>query len=203
MSLLGVGAMEAGLVLVITLVLVGPQRFPEIARQGGKWYRIARRFTAEVTKDLRLAVDEIEQEIKTETADLQSVRELGNLDAELKSAGDDVQSATESIAQAAHESPEKVNPAPSAAATAATAAAATTPTTSDDDPDPTAEADSTPVTDSEGAPEPAEAASESEAGTESEPETETTDPFKALEARQAAERDARSGDRNGSGGTGN
>jgi sec-independent protein translocase protein TatB len=190
--------MEAGLVLVITLVLVGPQRFPEIARQGGKWYRIARRFTADVTKDLRLAVDEIEQEIKIETDDLQSLRELGNLDAELKAAGDDVQSATESIAQAAHESPEKVNPAPSAPATAATAAAATTPPTSDDL-DSTAEADSTAVTDSEGEPEPPEEASESEAETESEPDT--TDPFKALEARQAAERDSRSGDRNGSGGT--
>ena len=183
MSLFGVGAMEAGLVLVIALVLVGPQRFPEIARQGGKWYRVARRFTAEVTKDLRLAVDEIEQEIKTETEDLQSIRELGNLDEELKTAGDDVQAATESIAEAAHESPEKLNPKPSAAATAAAmqtteaepAAAADAPS---DSADPTSEA----------TPEAAAA-----------PDAQTADPFKALEARQATERGSQSGESNGSG----
>ncbi len=131
MSLFGVGAMEAGLVLVIALVLVGPERFPEIARQGGKWYRIARRFTAEVTKDLRVAVDEIENEIKAETEDLKSIRELGNIDEELKSAGSDVQAATESIAEAADD--------PSPAASTATVSepagdGASAPEQSDTDP---------------------------------------------------------------------
>jgi Sec-independent protein translocase protein TatA len=159
MSLFGVGAMEAGLVLVIALVLVGPQRFPEIARQGGKWYRIARRFTAEVTKDLRVAVDEIESEIKAEVDDLQSVRELGDLDADLKAAGKDLQAATESVAEAAEE--------PSTAATTTTV--------------PTPEAAAMP---------------EPEAPDAQSSDQQTVDPFKALEARQAAER-SRGNTRNG------
>lgn len=169
MSLFGVGAMEAGLVLVIALVLVGPQRFPEIAREGGKWYRIARRFTAEVTKDLRVAVDEIESEIKAETEELQSVRELGNLDEDLKAAGSDVQAATEGIAEAAGE------PSTPAATTTAPAPA-------------------------EGETEPARASDPEASDTPSEPDPQTMDPFKALEARQAAERSRNSG-RNGRSGT--
>jgi len=172
MSLFGVGAMEAGLVLVIALVLVGPQRFPEIAREGGKWYRIARRFTAEVTKDLRVAVDEIESEIKAEAEELQSVRELGNLGEDLKAAGGDVQAATEGIAASAEAAEEPSKP----AATATTAASADADTTPADAPPPEA--------------------SDASAGAD----PQTMDPFKALEARQAAERSRGSGS-NGSSGT--
>ncbi len=77
MELFGVGALEALLVLVITLVVVGPQRFPEIAREGGKWVRKARRFTAEVTAELREAYQELEDEVRAEGDDLRSVREIG------------------------------------------------------------------------------------------------------------------------------
>ena len=67
MSLFGVGAGEALVVLVLAMIVVGPQRFPEIARQGGRWYRIARQYSNEVMKDVRAAVDDIEQEINEET----------------------------------------------------------------------------------------------------------------------------------------
>jgi sec-independent protein translocase protein TatB len=77
MELFGVGALEALLVLVITLVVVGPQRFPEIAREGGRWVRKARRFTAEVTAELREAYVELEEEVRAEGEELRSVREIG------------------------------------------------------------------------------------------------------------------------------
>jgi Tat protein translocase TatB subunit len=73
----GVGALEALLVMVIALMVVGPQRLPEIARQAGRWYGIARRYTAEMTTDLRGALDELEEEVKADTEDLRSVREIG------------------------------------------------------------------------------------------------------------------------------
>ena len=63
MTLFGVGAGEAILVLVLTLIVVGPQRFPEVARQGGRWFRIARQYTTEVMQDVKTVVSEIEQEI--------------------------------------------------------------------------------------------------------------------------------------------
>lgn len=69
--------MEAGLVLVVTLLIVGPNRFPEIAREGGRWYRTARRYANEVMKDVRGAMDELETEIKTQTEDLKEIREIG------------------------------------------------------------------------------------------------------------------------------
>ncbi|MEZ4503788.1 MAG: twin-arginine translocase TatA/TatE family subunit [Dehalococcoidia bacterium] len=77
MELFGVGAGEALLVLVITLIVVGPQRFPEIAREGGKWFRVARQFTAEITSDVRAAIDELEEEVTAEGDELRSIREIG------------------------------------------------------------------------------------------------------------------------------
>jgi len=98
MSFLGVGAGEAALVLVLAMIVVGPQRFPEIARQGGRWYRLARQYTNEVMKDVRSAVDEIETEIKTETEDLQSMTSIGD---ELREIRDDVDAvSSESVADA-------------------------------------------------------------------------------------------------------
>lgn len=69
--------MEAGLILVVTLLVVGPHRFPEIAREGGKWYRTARRYANEVMKDVRGAMEELETEVKTQTEDLKELREIG------------------------------------------------------------------------------------------------------------------------------
>ncbi|MFL2646087.1 MAG: twin-arginine translocase TatA/TatE family subunit [Dehalococcoidia bacterium] len=82
MTLFGVGAGEAILVLVLTLIVVGPQRFPEVARQGGRWFRIARKYTTEVMQDVKSVVSEIEQEIEGEAKEL---GEVGDLTKELKS----------------------------------------------------------------------------------------------------------------------
>ena len=82
MTLFGVGAGEAILVLVLTLIVVGPQRFPEVARQGGRWFRIARKYTTEVMQDVKSVVSEIEQEIEEEAKEL---GEVGDLTKELKS----------------------------------------------------------------------------------------------------------------------
>lgn len=90
-ELFGVGAAEAVLVFVIALILVGPQRFPDIARQGGRWYRIARGYTAEITKDVRAAIDELEEEVKAGAEDLNEVRELGQeMESDLQQAGADL-----------------------------------------------------------------------------------------------------------------
>ncbi len=94
MQFFGVGASEAILVLVLALIVVGPSRFPEIARSGGRWYRIARRFTAEVTKDLRSAVDEIDSEIRSETGDLRSIRDLSKeIESDLNATGREIEAA--------------------------------------------------------------------------------------------------------------
>ncbi len=86
MNFFGVGPAEAGVIFVIALIVIGPQRFPEIMRQAGRWYRVARAYSNEVMKDVRAAVDEIEQEVRADTEDLRSVRELTDIKADLKEA---------------------------------------------------------------------------------------------------------------------
>jgi sec-independent protein translocase protein TatB len=78
MELFGVGIGEAGLVLLIALLVVGPERFPQIAREGGKWYRMARQFTASVTQDLQGALKELENEVQEQAGELKTVREIGD-----------------------------------------------------------------------------------------------------------------------------
>jgi Tat protein translocase TatB subunit len=73
MELLGVGAAEALVVFVITLIVVGPHRFPEIARQAGRYYRIARRYATEVTNDVRGAIQELEAEVEAQKEELEAV----------------------------------------------------------------------------------------------------------------------------------
>ena len=113
MNLFGVGASEALLVLVLALVVVGPQRFPEVARQAGRWFKLARRYTDEVMKDVRAAVSEIEQEVNDETSDLRSIGDLGgdlqaireDVDAVRTDAATDAKAAVSGAEQAANETP--------------------------------------------------------------------------------------------------
>jgi sec-independent protein translocase protein TatB len=102
MEFLGVGAMEALLVLVVALIVVGPRRFPEIARQGGRWYGVARRYANEVSKDVRGAMDELKTEIEEEGADLRAIRDLGEaMDADLRATKLDVEEVGADAARAA------------------------------------------------------------------------------------------------------
>lgn len=92
MNFFGVGPAELGLVFVIALIVVGPQRFPEIMRSTGRWYRMARAYSNEVMKDVRSAVDDIEREVKAETDDLKSVRDFADLGEDLREAQRDADS---------------------------------------------------------------------------------------------------------------
>ena len=95
MELLGVGIPELGLVMLIALVIVGPQRFPEIARQMARWIRTARAFTDEVMKDVRSAVDEIEQDVTAANDGVNPIRELREIRNELAGAAQDATATVE------------------------------------------------------------------------------------------------------------
>lgn len=101
MNLFGVGAPEAGVILLIALILIGPQNFPQVMRQAGRWYRVARAFSNEVMKDVRSAVDEIENEVKREAGDLESIRELTNLDSDLRQVKTDIATAGQDASRVA------------------------------------------------------------------------------------------------------
>ncbi len=104
MELLGVGAMEALLVLVVALIVVGPHRFPGIARQGGQWYRVARRYATEVSKDVRGAMEELQTEIEEEGEDLRAIRDLGEeMDADLRTSKLDIEEVDDATMRPADE----------------------------------------------------------------------------------------------------
>ena len=89
MELFGVGLPEAGLVFVLALILIGPERFPEMARQAGRWYRTARAFTDAVMVDVRSAVDEIEDEIADKNDGLRPIQEFQDIRREFTQIGEE------------------------------------------------------------------------------------------------------------------
>src|SRR5579859_6236090 len=86
MELFGFAAIEKiALILAVTMLVFGPERAPAMAREAGKWYRLARRYSDNVMKDVRSTVAELDSELKDQLADvkgqtdegLRAVRELG------------------------------------------------------------------------------------------------------------------------------
>lgn len=118
MELFGIGPLEALLVGVITFILVGPDKFPELARQAGRWYRVARAFSADVMADVQGAVKEIEAEVDATTGGgLRSIRELTESSASiLTEARADMEAATSSAQAAIEPPPAATEPAPALAA---------------------------------------------------------------------------------------
>ncbi len=94
MNLFGVGVFEALLVAIIGLIIVGPNKFPEMMKQAGRWLRIARAFSSEVMKDVREAVDEIQEEVEFQEKELGELREITKeLEEDLSTEGESVQTA--------------------------------------------------------------------------------------------------------------
>ena len=92
MNLFGVGIFEALLVAIIGLIIVGPNKFPEMMSQAGRWFKYARAFSTEVMKDVREAVDEIQEEVIAQGNDLQEIRDLAtDLQSDLASEGKQVE----------------------------------------------------------------------------------------------------------------
>jgi sec-independent protein translocase protein TatB len=100
MEFLGIGVFELLVILVIALLVVGPKRLPEMAAQLARVYRAARRYAADVTKDLNETMKELEQEyddMKGEWKDVgQGLDEgLRSMDSELRSVDREAQRALE------------------------------------------------------------------------------------------------------------
>jgi Tat protein translocase TatB subunit len=57
MDFLGMGWMEIMVIVIVALLVVGPERIPEYARKAGKAIRQFRRITGGVTKEISRAMD--------------------------------------------------------------------------------------------------------------------------------------------------
>ena len=96
MTFLGIGPGELFLVLIIALVVVGPERLPGFARQLGKWI-VGLRNWIQSSPDAQLllrARDELEEEFRTIRSDLAQ---------EMQSVREEMQSVREEMLQATRE----------------------------------------------------------------------------------------------------
>ncbi len=64
MDFFGIGPGELLLILVVALIVLGPGRLPEVARNLGKMVREFRKATSEVTREFTLEVEKEESKSK-------------------------------------------------------------------------------------------------------------------------------------------
>ena len=83
MEFFGVGAPELMVILVIAIVLFGPDKIPTMAAQVGKTIREFRRYTSELTKEFDAATGDLRQEFQSIAGDLKG--ELAATQADLRS----------------------------------------------------------------------------------------------------------------------
>lgn len=57
MNFLDIGIFEIMIVLIVALLVIGPQRLPEVARKMGKIYRNLKKMTGDFTKQIKEAAD--------------------------------------------------------------------------------------------------------------------------------------------------
>ena len=78
-------------ILLIALVVFGPERLPELARKAGKWAREIRRTASEFRRGLDQEVGDLKQPFTEIKTDLDQAR------GELKAAGEEVKKSVEWI----------------------------------------------------------------------------------------------------------
>lgn len=95
MNVFGVGPMEMGLVAVIAIVVLGPQRFPEFAVQIARAIKFLRGYANDATSELRAEFQELTREYEDMRKELDEVRssvakDAGSVSKEITSAGSEV-----------------------------------------------------------------------------------------------------------------
>ncbi len=81
MDFLGIGLPELLVILVITLIVVGPRRLPEIAAQLARFIREFRSYTTNITREVTDALEDFEREYKDMKQEWKDVEESASKDA--------------------------------------------------------------------------------------------------------------------------
>jgi Tat protein translocase TatB subunit len=93
MDFLGIGLPELAVILILTLIVVGPKRLPETAAQIARTVRQVRQYSAGVTRELNDAVKELEKEYEELRGELNEARE--EIRRETQAAGDELTAVAE------------------------------------------------------------------------------------------------------------
>ena len=73
-----IGFWELGLITVVALLVIGPERLPGVARTVGRWVGTAKRFVSAVQNDINTEVDKADElkRLLEEQSKLKSVHEI-------------------------------------------------------------------------------------------------------------------------------
>ncbi len=75
MNFLGIGLPEIALILIIAVIVVGPQRLPEVAVQLARAIRYLRGYATDATAQIRGELDELTREYQQVRQELQEFRQ--------------------------------------------------------------------------------------------------------------------------------
>jgi Tat protein translocase TatB subunit len=102
MNIFGIGIWELLSILIVILLVIGPERLPKVARQLGKYYRSFRRVTTNLTGEFKKAIDwEEDEELKNTVEDIKAdVQDVGKvLSSEVEETKASAKEATQSVTE--------------------------------------------------------------------------------------------------------
>jgi sec-independent protein translocase protein TatB len=107
MQMFGVGPLELIVIMVITIVVVGPDKLPEVAGELARWIRRARAYGQHLTRDFNDVVGELEKEVGASRDDWKEIasvirREGTGLSAILNETSRDISTEVESASAEAN-----------------------------------------------------------------------------------------------------
>lgn len=70
----GIGPLELGVILVLALILLGPERLPEAARWAGRTMGEFRSFADDAMREVRAPLEELTQAVSLDADDLAAGR---------------------------------------------------------------------------------------------------------------------------------
>jgi sec-independent protein translocase protein TatB len=93
---IGIGLPQLVLILLVAMLVFGPERLPEIARQIAKWVNVLRSYANDVQGQFGGELDDIRSEVFSIQRDLSSVQTnlrqgIGDLDQSIRSVTNEVQ----------------------------------------------------------------------------------------------------------------
>ncbi len=83
MQFFGIGIPELLVILLLTVIVVGPERLPEVAAEMARWIRRARSYAQFVAKDFNEVVAELEREVGASREDWQEIASVVGLQTSL------------------------------------------------------------------------------------------------------------------------
>jgi Tat protein translocase TatB subunit len=109
MEFLGVGLPELLVILVLAVIVVGPQRLPEFAAQLGRFLRAFRRYSSRITAEFNETLQELEHEYDDMKGEWKDVRQ--GLQEDYKTVNEGLQDIDEDVRAAADEANAPAKPA--------------------------------------------------------------------------------------------